>query len=130
MDKEESKEIIVHETLSENNSTSINKSERNIVYKTLSQNNSVDVPENTITELKDEEHKEHSVTEKMKSYFNIFECGRNILDQLEVTYQRAFMATQEDEYYKDMTKSLIKTNNKGGKLCNEKIQQSVIYLRA
>ena len=40
------------------------------------------------------------------------------------------MATPEDEYYKDMTKSLIKVNNKGGKLCNEKIQQAVIVLRA
>ena len=29
-----------------------------------------------------------------------------------------------------MTKSLIKANIKGGKLCNEKIQQAVINLRA
>ena len=29
-----------------------------------------------------------------------------------------------------MTKSLIKANIKGGKLCNEKIQQAVIYLRS
>ena len=40
------------------------------------------------------------------------------------------MATPEDEYYKGMTKSLIKANNKGGKLCNEKIGQAVIDLRA
>ena len=41
------------------------------------------------------------------------------------------MATSEqDEYYKEMTKSLIKANIEGGKLCNEKIQQAVIYLRA
>ena len=56
-DEDESKEIIVHETLSENNSKDVSKSERNIVNETLSQNNYVDVPENTITELKDEEHK-------------------------------------------------------------------------
>ena len=41
------------------------------------------------------------------------------------------MATSaQDEYYKDMTKSLIKANIEGGKLCNEKIQQAVIDLRA
>ena len=83
----------------------------------------MDVPENAITELKDEEHKEPSVAEKVPSYFNIFECGRNLLDQLDVTYQRAFMATSaQDGYYKEMTKSLIKVNIEGGKLCNENIQ--------
>ena len=65
----------MHKTLSENSYLGVNESERNIVNKTLLQNNSADVSENTITELKDEEHKEPSVTEKVKSYSNIFECG-------------------------------------------------------
>ena len=39
------------------------------------------------------------------------------------------MVTPEDEYYKEMTKSLIKANNIGGKLFNEKIQQAVIDLK-
>ena len=79
----------------------VSKSECNIVNKTLLQNNSSDVPDNTITALKDNENKEPSVTQKVTSYFNIFECGRNILDRLGVTYQRAFMETSaEDEYYK------------------------------
>ena len=30
---------------------------------------------------------------KGASYFNILECGRNLLDQLDVTYQRAFTAS-------------------------------------
>ena len=80
--------------------------------------------------MKDEEHKEPSVTEKVTIYFNIFKCGRNLLDQLDVAYQQAFMATTEDEYHKDMTKSLLKANNEGGKLCNENIRQAVIDLRA
>ena len=71
-DKDESKEIIVHETLSENNSTDVSESERNIVNKNLSQDNSADIPENTITELKGEEYKEHTVTEKVRRYFNIY----------------------------------------------------------
>ena len=56
-DEEESKEIIMHETLSENQSKDVIKSECNIVHKTLSQNNSAEVPDNAITELKDKEHK-------------------------------------------------------------------------
>ena len=40
------------------------------------------------------------------------------------------MATPEDEYYKEMMKSLIKANSEGGKLCNEKIRQAVIDLIA
>ena len=51
-DKDESKEIIVHETLSENLYMDVSKSECNIVHETLLQNNSSDVPTNVITELK------------------------------------------------------------------------------
>ena len=121
----------MHKTLSKKNSTDVSESEQNIVKETLSQNNSAEIPENTITELKDKDHKEPSVTQKVTSYFNIYKCGRNILYQLGVTYQRAFKSTQaEDEYYKEMTKSLIKANNEGGKLCNEKVRQAVIDLRA
>ena len=61
-DNNESKQIIVQEILSENCSTDVSKPEHNIVNKILSQNNSADVSEYTITELKDEEHKEPSVT--------------------------------------------------------------------
>ena len=91
--EDESKEIIVHETLSENSSTDISELERNTVNENLQQNNSADVSENNITELKDEEHKEPSVNEKVTSNFKIFECGRNLFYRLDVTYQRAFMAT-------------------------------------
>ena len=73
----------------------VSESECNIVNKTLSQNNSSDVPTNFITGLKYDEHIEPSVSVKGESYFNIFECGRNILDQLDVTYQRAFKASEK-----------------------------------
>ena len=71
----------------------VNESECNIVHETLSQNNTSDVPTNVITELKYDVHIKPSVTDKGSSYFNIFECGRNLLDQLDVTYQRAFTAS-------------------------------------
>ena len=83
----------MHETLSENSSMDVSKSERNIVNESLSQNISAGVSENIIMELKYKDHKEPSVTEKVKCYFNIYECGRHILDRLHVTYQQAFMAT-------------------------------------
>ena len=70
------------------------------------------------------------MTEKVTSYFNIFECGRNILDQLDITYQRELLATSaKNEYYRETTKSLIKANiGSDEKICNEKILQAVIDL--
>ena len=71
------------------------------------------------------------MTEKVTSYFNIFECGINLLDQLDVMYQRALMATTAgNDYYKEMLKNIIKVNNECAKLCNEKLRQAVIDLRA
>ena len=100
--------------------------ERNIINKTLLQNNSGDVPENTITELKDEEHKEHSMTDKVKSYFNIYECGRNLLERLDVMYQRASMDNPKEKYYNVLLDTLVKDNNISGEtLSNEKIQKAV-----
>ena len=85
-DKEESKKSIVHETFhkpsSENICLDVSESECNS-----------DVPTNVITEFKYDEHIEPSVNVKGESYSNIFECGRNLLDQLDVTYQRAFTAS-------------------------------------
>ena len=72
----------------------VSESECNIVNETLSQSNSSDVPTNVITELNYDEHTEPSASVKGASYVNIFECGRNLLDQLDVTYQRAFTASK------------------------------------
>ena len=98
MEEDESKNSIVHEPFhkpsSENIYLDVSESECNIVNKNLSQNDSSDVPTNVITELKYDEHIEPSVSFKGASYFNIFECGRNLLNQLDVTYQRAFTASE------------------------------------
>ena len=71
-DVSESECSIFHETLSENLSQDVSKSECNIVHETLLQNNSADVPDNIITELKDDEHIESSVIGKGTIYFSIF----------------------------------------------------------
>ena len=42
-----------------------------------------------------DEHIEPSVSEKGSIYFYIFECGRNLIYQLDVTYQRALIASAE-----------------------------------
>ena len=90
-DEDESKNSIVHEPFHkpslENLSMDVSESECNIVNKT-------DVPTNVITELKYDERIEPSVSFKGEIYLNIFECGRNLLDQLDVTYQRAFTASE------------------------------------
>ena len=55
--EDESKEIIVHKTLLENQSMDVSESKCNIFHENLSQNNSSDVPTNVIIELKENEHK-------------------------------------------------------------------------
>ena len=123
-DEDKSKQIIVHKTLSENSSMGVSESERNIVNETVPQKHSMDVSQYNTAELKEEEHKEPSATKEVKSYFNILKCGRNLLDWLDVTYQRALMATPQYEYYKEMLKNRIKVNNhKGEPLSNENLQQ-------
>ena len=103
---------------------------------------SSDVPDNVITELKDDEHKEHSVIEKGTSYFNIFEYGRNLLDQLDVTYQRAFMISPIQEglyqpsparerYYDQISDSLIEANVQSDITINdEELHKSITLLKS
>ena len=91
--------------------------------------------------MKDNEHIETSVIEKVTSYFNIFECGRNLLDQLDVTYQRSFMASPvreeyytspaRERYYEQLKKSLINSNvESDGTINNDKLNHAVTDLKA
>ena len=78
----------------------------------------------------------------MKSYFNIFECGRNILDQLEVTYQQAIMASPVKEglyqlsparerYYYQIANSLIEANvQSNGTINNEELHKAITLLKS
>ena len=63
------------------------ESKRSIVNENSLQNSSADVSEDNITEQKDKEYKEPSVTKEVTSYFNIFKYGGNLLDRLDVTYE-------------------------------------------
>ena len=98
-DKDESNNSIVHdpfdEPSSENLVTEVSESECNIVNETLSQSNSSKVT----TELNYYDHIKPSANVKEASYFNVLECGRNLLDKLEVTYQSAFTGSELGQVY-------------------------------
>ena len=120
----------------------VSESECNIVHETLSQNNSSDVPTYVITELKDDEHIKPSVTDKGSSYFSIFECGRNVLDQLNVTYQRAFTSSPlqqglyqispaRERYYDMMVNNIIEKNvGSEGAINDEELCKAVTILKS
>ena len=62
----------------------------------------------------------------MPSYFNIFECDRNILDRLDVTHEQSCMANPIENYYNTLLNTLVDDNNlKGAPLPNDKLQQAV-----
>ena len=70
------------------------------------------------------------MTTEVKIYSKIFECERNLLDRLDVTYQQEFMTTPQDKYHMEMLKNLIKVNNREGEpLSNERLRQTVIDVR-
>ena len=50
---------------------------------------------NATTELNCNEHIKPSANFIEASYSNIFECGRNVLDKLDVTYQSAFTESEK-----------------------------------
>ena len=77
-------------------------------------------------ELKDKEYKKPSVTEEVRSYFNIFECGRNLLDRLDVTYQQAFMDIPQDKYYTRMLENIVEMNNRNGEIFSSKVRCTII----
>ena len=66
----------------------------------------------TKDENNDAQYEVYSVTYEVPSYFNKFECGKNILNILDVTYERACMSTQKEEYYRNMLETIIEHNNR------------------
>ena len=123
------------EPSSENIIMDVSESECNIVNETSSHSNSSDVPTTVITELNYDDHIEPSANVKEASYFNIFECVRNILDKLDVTYQRAFTAyeldavptghyiSQSRERYWNMQEKLLTEKNVG--MDKDKIREAI-----
>ena len=139
-DEDESNNSIVHETFdkpsSKNLIMDVSESECNIVNENSSQSDSSDVPTNVITELNYDVHIEPSANVKEASYFNILECSRNLLDKLDVTYQRSFTASETSstvptghyispsrERYWDMQAKLLTEKNVG--MDKDKIREAI-----
>ena len=86
------------------NSTDEDKSKRSIINKTLLQNCSADEDELSSTKedksecaIKKHRDAKNEVPYDVTNYlnaFNLFECGRNILDRLDVAYERVRMDIQ------------------------------------
>ena len=56
----------------------------------------------------------------------MFECGRNILNILDRTYERACMATTKDKYFEKMLDTLVNYNDcHNVPLSNDKLQLEV-----
>ena len=90
-------------------------------------------------ELNYDDHIEPSSNVKEASYFNIFECGRNLLDKLDVTYQRAFTSSKplsavppayiypSREKYWDMQVKLLTEKNVG--MDKDKIHEAISQVK-
>ena len=94
-DEDESNNSIVHDLFDKPSSDNLimeeSKSECNIVNETSSTSKS----SNVTTKLNYDDHIKPSANVIEASYFNIFECRRNVLDKLDVTYQSAFAASEK-----------------------------------
>ena len=67
-------------------------------------------------------YEESSVTHGVPSYFNIFDCGGNILNKLDVTYERACMSTTKEKYYTKMLETIVDYNDcNNAPFSNEKL---------
>ena len=53
------------------------------------------------------DYEESSAKDEVPRYFNLFKYGGNILKRLDVTYERACMATQKEEYFTDLLETMI-----------------------
>ena len=51
---------------------------------------------------------------------NIFECGRKLLEILDVSYERECMATQKEEYFTKMFDYLIEHYRRHGQILSSK----------
>ena len=72
------------------------------------------------------EYQEPSVIHNVLSYFNIFECGKNILNRLDVTYEQACMSTPKDNYYTKLLVNLVDYNDHHNvSLSNKKLRQAI-----
>ena len=73
------------------------------------------------------EYEKYSVTHEVPSYFNIFDCGGDLLNGLDVTYEQACMSITKEKYYTKMLETLVDYNDRKMQHCPMRIfdKQSV-----
>ena len=136
MNKDKSKGIILHKTLLQSCSTEEDKSKVIIVNKTLLQSCSTDEDELCYTEedkpecaIRKQKDAKNEVTYDLPSYFNaskILECGRRILDRLDMSYEITCMATQRAEYFTKMLYYLLEHKHRHNTpLSSKNLQEAV-----
>ena len=91
-DKSKLKELLVDETLLQIFSTNEDESKGTIVDKCSMDEDESECVRKNINKQKDSkneaEYEESSGTDEVPSYFNIFECVRNILNRTDMTYDQ------------------------------------------
>ena len=96
-DKSELKEFLVDKTLSQIYSTDKDESKGIIVDECYTEEDESEFVCEKINKQKYAKNKADYeislVTDEVPSYFNIFKCNRNLLNRLDVTYERECMAT-------------------------------------
>ena len=59
-------------------------------------------------------------------YFNLFKCGKNILNRLDATCKRECMAASRDRYYTEMFNTLTDYNDRNNTpLSNDNIREAI-----
>ena len=100
-DESELKEFLLDKNILQIYSTDGDESKSIIVDKCSMDEDKQECVHKNIIKQKDAnieaEYEKTSVIDEVPTYFNIFECGRNILNRLDVTYERACMATPKEE---------------------------------
>ena len=129
-DKSELKEFLVDKMLSHICSTDEDESKAIIVDECSTEEDESECVHKNINKQKNEKneakYEEYSVTDEVPSYFNIFKGGRNILNRLDLTYERSWMTTQEEEYYRDLLETMNEHNDRTNTpLSKEKLRQQI-----
>ena len=131
--KNESKSNIVNKMFSQSCSVNKDESKQSIVDENLLQNYSADVNKLCSTEeyksectIMEQKCADNEVTYNVPydfNVFNIFEKGRN---NPEVSYERAYMANERDEYFTEMIDHLNEYNNHKGQILSSKIFKEAV----
>ena len=68
---------------------------------------------------------------KEPRYFNIFKCGKNILNNIDVKYELESMANSRDKYNTELLRTIIYYNKRNyAPLSNERILEAINKLTA